>query len=130
MHLEALLRVLLDVDEQARQVVAVIDHCCDRLVVCFFESEHVSFLVDPLQFRVLRVVNYQHHHLRLVYQNLQPLKAEFVRVVVNVKYILLVDGFFLIVQLLTLLLLVQKLNHVFGVYKRPKIESCCIYINL
>ena len=111
----------LDVVYKRIKMSAIIDHGNDGLIICFFEPIHVLLLVDPLHLGVLRVVDDQQHHLRLVNQYLQSLQAKLVRIVVNVKHILLVDRLFFGVQFLPLSL-VQELNHVFGVYKTPKVK--------
>lgn len=87
--------MLLDIAQERRQVVAIIDHSDYGFVIGLFEPIHILLLVNPLQFSVLGVVNYKHHHLRLIYQNLQSFQTKLIGVVINIEHILLVNSLFL-----------------------------------
>jgi len=76
--------MLLDVAQKRRQVVAIIDHRDYGFVIGLLEPIHILLLVNPLQLSVLSVVNYKHHHLRLIYQNLQSLQTKLIGVVIDI----------------------------------------------
>ena len=121
--------MLLDVAQKRRQVVAIIDHRDYGFVVGLFEPIHILLLVNPLQLSVLGVVNYKHHHLGLIYQNLQSLQTKLIGVVINIEHILLVNRLFLSTKFLTSLL-IKTLDHILRVNKRAEVKRCCVDIYL
>jgi hypothetical protein len=121
--------MLLDVAQERRQVVAIIDHRDYGFVVGLLEPIHILLLVNPLQLSVLGVVNYKHHHLGLIYQNLQSLQTKLIGVVINIEHILLVNRLFLSTKFLTSLL-IKTLDHILRVNKRAEVKRCCVDIYL
>jgi hypothetical protein len=113
--------MLLDIAQERWQVITIIDHGDNGFVIGLFEPIHILLLVDSLEFGVLGIVDYKHHHLGLIYQNLQALQTKLVGVVIDIEHILLVNCLFLRTKFLSGLF-IKTLDHILRVNKRAEVK--------